>query len=290
MSPEELKAILQRLRRYEIQIRKAINSRMQGDYHSVFKGSGIEFDDVRSYQYGDDVRSIEWNVTAKGHGTFVKTFKEEKEQTILFLVDVSASQEIGREGARKLDLAREICGVLALSGIKEKSQTALLCYSDKKEKYVRPGKGMRHGYEIVASLYDLQPKGLRTSIAGMIQYALSVIKRRSVVVVISDFIDEGYELALRALTRRHDVVCIHIQDEFETGFPRLGIVPLYDKERRTTVWMNTSAGYFAGQLARPLAENKQRLEELCKRNRANYLAVQTGQDYVASLIRLFKTR
>ena len=290
MSPSDLKAILAKLRRYEIRIRKVIDARMQGDFHSVFKGSGIEFDDVRSYQYGDDFRTIEWNVSAKGHGTFVKTFKEEKEQTILFMLDVSASQEIGREGETKIDVGREICGVLALAGIKEKSQTALLCFSDQKEKYVRPGKGLRHGYEIISALYSLIPKGTRTSLAGMAQYALSVVKRSSVVVLISDFIDTEYEPALRALARRHDLICIHIADRLETGFPKLGIVPLYDKERRRTVWLNTSSESFAGQLSRPLAENRQNLEDFCKRNRANYLYIQTGEEYVEKLIRLFRNR
>lgn len=290
MSPEALKAILAKLRRYEIRIRKVIDTKMQGDFHSVFKGSGIEFDDVRSYQYGDDVRTIEWNVSAKGHGTFVKTFKEEKEQTILFLLDVSASQEIGREGETKIDVAREICGVLALAGIKEKSQTALLCFSDQREKYVRPGKGLRHGYEIISALYDLVPKGLGTSLAAMTQYALSVVRRRSVVVLISDFIDSDYEPALRALARRHDLICIHVADRLETRFPKLGIVPLFDKERRKTVWVNTSAEWFSGQLSKPLAENRQRLEDFCKRNRANYLYVQTGEEYVERLIRLFQSR
>jgi uncharacterized protein (DUF58 family) len=290
MSPDKLKEILSRLRRYEIKVRKVIDTRMQGDFHSVFKGSGIEYDDVRSYQYGDDVRTIEWNVSAKGHGTFVKTFKEEKEQVILFVVDVSASQEIGREGNTKMDVARDICGVLALAGVKEKSQTALLLFSDQREKYIRPGKGLSHGYMLVAALYDLIPKGTRTSLNNMVQYALSVLKRRSVVVLISDFIDSDYEPGLRALARRHDLICIHIGDRLETGFPKLGIIPLYDKEQRRSVWINTSSGWFTRQLSQPLAANRQRLEDFCKRNRANYLYVQTDEEFTDKLVRLFRTR
>jgi uncharacterized protein (DUF58 family) len=290
MSPDQLKAILSKLRKYEIRIRKVIDARMQGDFHSVFKGSGIEFDDVRAYQYGDDVRTIEWNVSAKGHGTFVKTFKEEKEQAILFMMDVSASQDIGRLGQTKMEIGREICGVLALAGIKEKSQSALLLYSDQKEKYIRPGKGLRHGYEIIAALYDLVPKGTRTNLTAMVHYALSVMKRRSVVVLVSDFIDSDYEPALRALARRHDLICIHIADRLETVFPKLGIIPLYDKERRKSVWLNTSAEWFSGHVSKPLAENRQRLEDFCKRNRANYLYIQTDEEYVDKLIRLFRNR
>ena len=134
-----MRELVKKLRKYQIKIRKAINNQMQGDFHSVFKGSGLEFDDVRSYQYGDDVRIIDWHVSAKGHGTFVKTFKEEKEQIVFFLLDVSASQEIGNPGRRKIDIAKEICGVLALSAVHEQSQIGLVCYSNQKEKYIKPG-------------------------------------------------------------------------------------------------------------------------------------------------------
>src|SRR6478735_5354152 len=127
-----MKDLLTKLKKYEIQIRKAINTHMQGNFHSVFKGSGLEFSDVRSYQYGDDVRTIDWNVSAKGHGTFVKIFKEEKEQTVFFMVDVSASQEIGKRNRRKIDATKEICGVLALSAVREESQAGLYCFSDRK--------------------------------------------------------------------------------------------------------------------------------------------------------------
>ena len=139
-----MKELLKKLRKYEIQIRRALNSQMQGDFRSIFKGSGLEFDDVRSYQYGDDVRSINWNVTAKGHGTYVKTFREEKEQIVYFILDISASQEIGSQGRQKMDIGKEICGILAVSAIKESSQVGLLCYTDQKEKFIKPGKGANH--------------------------------------------------------------------------------------------------------------------------------------------------
>ena len=135
-----MKELLKKLRRYEIQIRKAINSQMKGDFRSVFKGTGLEFDDVRPYQYGDDIRTIDWNVSAKGHGTFVKTFREEKEQTVFFILDVSASQEIGVAGKTKVDIGREICGVLSLSAVKESSHVGLICYSDQRELYIKPTK------------------------------------------------------------------------------------------------------------------------------------------------------
>ena len=150
--------IISKLRKYEIQIRKALNSRMQGDFHSIFKGTGLEFDGVREYQYGDDPRTIDWNVSAKGNGTFVKTFKEEKEQTVYFLLDVSASQEIGNPGAQKMDIGKEVCGVLTLSAIKEQNKVGLVCFSDQKEAYMKSGKGSKHGYAILNELYKLKPK------------------------------------------------------------------------------------------------------------------------------------
>ena len=180
-----LKELLKKLRKYEIQIRKAINSQMQGDFHSIFKGSGLEFDDVRPYQYGDDIRTIDWNVTAKGHGTFVKTFKEEKEQTIFFILDVSASQNIGSPGKTKIDIGREICGVLALAGAKESSQLGLICFSDEREKFIKPAKGTVQAYQMIYTLAKLEPKSLKTNLNKAISFALNSIKRRAVIIMIS---------------------------------------------------------------------------------------------------------
>ena len=159
-----MKELLKKLRKYEIQIRKVINSHMQGDFHSIFKGSGLEFDDVRPYQYGDDIRTIDWNVSAKGHGMFVKTFKEEKEQTVFFILDVSASEDIGSAGRTKGDIGKEICGVLALSASKESSHLGLICFSDVKEKFMKPTKGHSQAYEIISTLAKLQPKSFQSFI------------------------------------------------------------------------------------------------------------------------------
>jgi len=285
-----MKELLKKLRRYEIQIRKAINSQMQGDFHSVFKGSGLEFDDVRSYQYGDDVRSINWSVTAKGHGTYVNTYKEEKEQTVFFVLDVSASQDIGVPGRQKIDIAREISGVLALSALKEDSQVGMVCFSDRKEKYIRPKKGVKHAYQIFSQLFTLQPRSLKTDIAKAILYTLNMLKRKSVVIFISDFIDEGFEHNLRALAQRHDLVVIHISDQRETDLPRLGIVPLFDKESGKTLWMNTSSGLFRGNLKNTFAGNRESLEKFCRKQSANYVSISTEDDYVPKLIKLFKVR
>lgn len=285
-----MREILKKLRRYEIQIRKAINSQMQGDFHSIFKGTGLEFDDVRPYQYGDDIRTIDWHVSAKGHGTFVKTFKEEKEQTIFFIVDVSASQEIGSPGATKFDIGMEICGVLALSGAKESSQVGLICYSDQREVYIKPRKGVGQAYQIIAGLERLKPKSTKTNLAKAISFALNAIRRRSVIIMISDFIDEGYYRNLQSLARRHDLVIIHLSDKRETALPSLGIIPVLDKESRRTLWINTSFGEFRSQLSLAHQQRQEELRRFSRRHQINYVSVSTDEDFVPKLLRLFKVR
>jgi len=285
-----VRELLKKLRRYEIQIRKAINSQMQGDFHSIFKGTGLEFDDVRPYQYGDDIRTIDWHVSAKGHGTFVKTFKEEKEQTIFFILDVSASQNIGSPGKTKFDIGMEICGVLALSGAKESSQVGLICYSDEREQYIKPKKGLGQAYQIISHLEKLHTKSKRTNLAKAISFALNSIKRRSVIVMISDFIDEGYERNLQSLARKHDLVVIHISDKRETHLPKLGIIPALDKESGQTLWINTSFGQFRDQLSHAHTERQEAIRKFSRKHQINYLAVNTDEDFVPKLLRLFKVR
>ena len=285
-----MKDLVKKLRKYEIQIRKAINSQMQGDFHSIFKGSGLEFDDVRPYQYGDDIRTIDWNVSAKGHGTFVKTFKEEKEQTIYFILDVSASQEIGTPGKTKFDIGREICGVLALSGAKESSQVGLICYSDEREKYLRPKKGLGQAYEIISNLVRLQPQSPKTNLSKAIAFALNSIKRRSVIVMISDFIDEEFYPNLRSLAKKHDLVMIQISDNRETNLPRLGIIPVQDKESKKTLWVNTSFGDFRSRISTHHTSRKEELAAFSRKHQINFLSINTHDAYVPKLLKLFKVR
>jgi uncharacterized protein (DUF58 family) len=285
-----MRELLKKLRRYEIQIRKAINSQMQGDFHSIFKGSGLEFDDVRPYQYGDDIRTIDWNVSAKGHGTFVKTFKEEKEQTVFFILDVSASEDIGSPGSTKADIGKEICGVLALSASKESGHVGLICFSDIKEKYIKPKKGHLQAYEIISTLIKLNPRSLKTNLSKAIAFALNAIKRRSVVILISDFIDEGYEHNLKAIARRHDLVMIHISDKRETRLPKLGIIPVVDKETKRTLWVNTSFGDFREKISDRHTARKTALEKFSRKHQINFISLDTDEDYVPKLLRLFKVR
>jgi uncharacterized protein (DUF58 family) len=263
---------------------------MRGDYGSVFKGSGLEFTDVRAYQYGDDVRRIDWNVSAKGQETYIKLFKEEKEQTVFFLLDVSASQHIGRKNKQKIDIAKEICGVLALSAVKEASQAGLICFSDKKELYLRPGKGLKHGYELVLSLFSLQPVSTKTNLSKAIAFTLNIVKRRSIIILISDFLDSGYEAGLKALARKHDLVIIHLSDNRELQLPDLGIIPVYDKEANKTIWVNTSSKSLFHQLSSHFSGNHAQLEKFSRQHKVNYLPVNTEEDFVPSLVKLFRIR
>jgi uncharacterized protein (DUF58 family) len=286
-----MKDLLKKLRKYEIQIRKAINSQMQGDFHSVFKGSGLEFDDVRPYQYGDDIRTIDWNVSAKGHGTFVKTFREEKEQTVFFILDVSASEDIGNPGSTKADIGKEICGVLALSASKESGHVGMICFSDVKEKYIKPLKGNLQAYEIISALVKLKPQSLKTNLTKALAFALNAIKRRSVVILISDFIDDdSYYHNLKALARRHDLVMIHVSDKRETRLPKLGIIPIIDKETQRTLWINTSFGDFRKKISDRLSSRKAELETFSRKHQINFISLDTDEDYVPKLLRLFKIR
>lgn len=285
-----MKDLVKKLRKYEIQIRKAINSQMQGDFHSIFKGTGLEFDDVRPYQYGDDIRTIDWNVSAKGHGTFVKTFREEKEQTIFFILDVSASQTIGSPGRTKVDIAKEICGVLALSGAKESSQIGLICYSDRKEFYLKPKKGIAQAYQIIHNIFNLQPKSVQTNLSKAVSFALESIKRRSVIIMISDFVDEGFYHNLKSLARRHDLVLIRVTDKRETELPKLGIIPILDKETKKTLWVNTSFGDFREKIAKHHVERQQKLATFSRKHQINFLSVSTEEDFVPKLLKLFKVR
>ena len=285
-----MKEILKKLQSYEIRIRKAINSQMQGNFHSIFKGSGLEFDDTRPYQYGDDTRRIDWNISAKGHGTYIKTFKEEKEQQVFFLLDVSASQEIGKQGKQKVDIIKEICGVLSLSSVKEQSQVGIIVFSDQKELYIKPGKGLNHAYEIIIRVFNLKPQSRSTNLNQAILFTLDMLKKRSVVIMLSDFVDTGFDNNLKAVARKHDLIVVHISDKLETELPNLGIIPVLDKESGKVVWLNTSGKGFKKGLGYTHIAQKSKISELCKRNGANYLEIDTADDFVPKLVRLFNLR
>ncbi|GAB2495994.1 MULTISPECIES: DUF58 domain-containing protein [Algoriphagus] len=282
--------LFSKLRKYEIMIRKVANNHLQGEYQSLFKGSGLEFDDLRPYQYGDDVRTIEWKVSAKGHGTFVKTFREDKEQSVYFLLDISGSQDIGQLGNKKIDQGKLIAGVLTLAAVYEGSQVGLISYSDQKEQLILPNKGSKQGVKVIRGIFDHANKSQKTDLNGLFTFALNLIKKRSIIIVISDFIDENYDRSFRSLAERHDLVAIQLTDPRESALPSLGIVPIYDKESGKTTWVNTVFGSFSKKIADTFTTERDHLKDLCKKNQINYLAIDTTQDIVAPLIDLFKYR
>jgi uncharacterized protein (DUF58 family) len=273
----------------EIRIRKAINTQMHGNFSSVFKGSGLEFSDLRQYQYGDDVRHIDWNTTAKGHGTFVKLFKEEKEQTAFFLLDVSASLLVGRESNSKLNTLKEVTGVLAFSALQEAGHIGFCAYTDKIEKFMAPGSGKKHGYRVISELFKLHPENTGTDLKAGLRFTLQTLNRKSLVFVVSDFLDEGYEDLLKAVAKKHDLIVIQVHDPIEIDMPNLGIIPIFDPETRTTTYVNTSSKVFKSRLN----ENSSRLQalkNLCKQWQADYVPIQTDKDFVPALVKLFRVR
>ncbi|MBO3269056.1 DUF58 domain-containing protein [Hymenobacter sp. NBH84] len=282
--------LVRRLRQMEIRILKTADAQLQGDFSSVFKGTGLEFDDVRLYQYGDEVRAIDWAVSSKGHGTFVKTYKEEREQSVLLLLDVSASQQVGAQGRRKLDVGRDICGLLALAAARQEAQLGIFAFSDQKELFLSPGKGIRHAYALIKRLFDLEPRSRQTNVAEGIKQALGLLKRRSIVLLISDFIDTNYERELTMLARKHDLIVVQLLDQREREFPPLGIIPLLDQETGRTVWTNTSSAAFRARYRATYEQTREQIGQICRRHRTEFLSIATDSDFVPQLVSLFRRR
>ena len=284
-----MKEILKKVRKYEIEIRKFLNNSNQGDYNSVFKGSGLDFDDLRPYQYGDDHRSINWNITAKEDKIYTNTYKEDKEQSVFFLVDVSKSQHIGKE-ENKINISKEIASVLTLSALNTNSQVGLICFSDKKELFIESKKGISHGYRIIKNLYELKQKSNKTNLTSMIKFFMSTIKKKSLVILISDFIDENYLRSLKSLSNSHDVICLHIYDDFETKIPELGIIKVEEKESNYSKWINTSSNQFQNMTKDFFNEKSLEMKKKMNSIGINYLKINSKENYIKNLIKLFKYR
>ncbi len=286
----ELGALVARLRKYELRLRQAVQTQAPGARLSVFRGTGLEFADVRPYQYGDDVRLIDWNVSAKGHGTFTRTYREEREQQVVLLLDVSASQLLGVPGRRKLDVAREICGVLALVAARQQARLGLVATSDRLEIWLPPDKGLPAAYRLIRSLYDLRPLSARTHLATALRRTLGVLRRRSLVVLLSDLIDADFERELRMLARTHELVILHLLDEArERRLPNLGIVPVRDPETGRVTWRNTSGPTFRAHLAAARTQ-QEHLAQICRRAGARLLAVRVEDDFLPVLVELLLGR
>ncbi len=284
-----MKDILKKVRKYEIEIRKFLNNSNQGDYNSIFKGSGLDFDDLRPYQYGDDHRSINWNITAKEDKIYTNTYKEDKEQSVFFLVDVSKSQHIGRE-ENKINISKEITSVLTLSALNTNSQVGLICFSDQKELFIESKKGISHGYRIIKNLYDLKQKSNKTNLTSMVKFFMGTIKKKSLVIILSDFIDENYIKSLKSLSKSHDVICLHIYDDYEAKIPELGIIQVEEKENNFKKWVNTSSRSFQKMTNKFFDEKSTEIKKKMNSIGINYLKINSKENYIKNLIKLFKYR
>jgi len=287
MIPKEL---FKKIRQIEIRTKGLVHDVFGGEYHSAFKGQGIEFSEVRPYQIGDDIRSIDWNVSARTGETFVKIFEEEREQTLMLVVDVSGSEDFGTHGQFKRDVAAEICAVIAFSAIQNDDKVGLLLFSDRVERFVPPKKGRRHVLRLIRDLFAHRPQSSGTDVSVALNHVLHVLHRRSIVLLISDFLDTGFEPAMRAVARRHDTVAIHMQDQREEELPNMGLVDLTDPETGETVLVDTTARRARGRFTAHAQASRAQTVELLRRLRVDRVPILTGAGYVEPLVRFFRQR
>ena len=287
MIPKEL---FKKIRRIEIRTKGLVNNVFGGEYHSAFKGRGIEFSEVRPYQFGDDIRSIDWNVTARAGDTFVKIFEEEREQTLVLVVDISGSGDFGTCDKFKREIAAEICAILGFSAIKNNDKVGLLLFSDQIELFVPPKKGRRHVLRLVRDLFAHVPRSRQTSISVALDHVLHVLRRRSIVLVISDFFDSRFAKSLRLVARRHDTVAIVLQDPRERRLPPLGLLELTDPETGVTIMLDTGMASVRRALETHALGESDALEALFRRCRVDQISISTEKDYVEPLVRFFRGR
>jgi len=276
-----------KIRRIQIRTRVILESGIGGAYHAVFKGRGMEFAEVREYQAGDDARTIDWNVTARMGTPYVKKFVEERDLTLLLLVDVSGSQAFGSRFLLKRDYAAELAAVLAFSAVMNHDRVGAVLFSDGIEGYVAPGRGRDHALRIVRDLLALEPRGRGTDIGGALRFAQQVMKRRGIVALISDFQDEGYERALGVLRRRHDVIALHLLDPREGEFPDAGLVALLDPETGERVVVDASRAEVRRRL---VSAARAEASQAFKRARVDALTLSTADSYDRPLSAFFKAR
>ena len=287
MIPKEL---FKKIRRIEIRTKGLVNNVFGGEYHSAFKGRGIEFSEVRPYQFGDDIRSIDWNVTARTGETFVKIFEEEREQTLVLVVDISGSGDFGSRNKFKREIAAEICAILGFSAIKNNDKVGLLLFSDQVELFVPPKKGRRHVLRLIRDLFAHEPHSHGTSLAAALNHILHVVHRRSIVLIVSDFFDADFEKPLRMVAQRHDTVAIHLQDRREQELPSLGLVDLTDPETGETLLVDTRSRNARRLFAEHARQQHDALTTLFRRSRVDNVEIQTEKDYVEPLGRFFRHR
>ncbi len=284
--------ILERVRRIEIRTKALVTEQFGGEYQSVFKGQGMEFAEVREYVPGDDVRTIDWNVTARLGQPFIKKYAEERELTVFFLVDASGSQRFGSAGRSKMELAAEICAVLAFSAIRNNDKVGLLIFTDRDELLIPPRKGRAHGLRLIRDILYFEPQGRATRMGAACETAIHGLRRRSTVFLLSDFLIDPGELdrPLGALARKHDLVALAVEDPIEQRWPDLGLVPWEDLETGRQMLIDTGDVQSRERLADQYRHAREQIERLLRRHSVDRVALQVGRDPVEPLLGFFKLR
>jgi len=282
--------ILKKIRTLEIKTRGLVETAFAGDYHSVFKGRGMNFEDVREYQPGDEIRAIDWNVTARMGTAYIKKFTEERELTVMLIVDVSASGNFGSTWQSKRELAAEVACLLAFSAIRNNDKVGLLLFTDRVELFIPPKKGRSHTLRLIREILFFEPQGRGTQLGLALDYLNKIVTRRAVVFFISDFQAPDFSQALAVSGRRHDFVAIHIHDEREKIFPNIGIITLEDAETGEQVEVNTASRSMRAEFADLVQKQEADLSRTLRRNNIDAIALRTGDDYLPALRAFFKQR
>ncbi len=290
MDNQRQKDLLKKVRRIDIVSRKVVDAMLGGEYKSVFKGRGIEFDEVREYQPGDEIRTIDWNVTARTGKPFVKRYIEEREQTLFFVVDMSASGTFGSTGKTKTEIAAEICGLLAFSAIKNNDKVGLIIFTDEVELFIPPEKGPQHVLYIIREILGFEPAGRKTDIAQALDHLGRMVRQKCVVFLVSDFQDSGYEKALRLAAHHYDLIAVSITDPRELSVPNVGLVELSDPETGERMVVDTASSAARRNYEAAANARQQELKEQLARLSIDQIDILSERDYVSDLIRFFKAR
>ena len=286
----DTKALLKKVRKIEIKTRRLSDHVFGGEYHSTFKGRGMTFSEVRQYQFGDDVRAIDWNVTARYNEPFVKVFEEERELTLMLVVDVSGSESFGTKTQFKREILTEIAATLAFSALQNNDKVGLVLFSDQIELFIPPKKGRSHILRIIRELLEFEPKSRQTNISIALEFLSGVLKKKAIVFMLSDFMDKGYEKTLRITAKKHDLTGIRIYDPVETKLPKLGIVPMRDAETGVIRWINTHSRKVTIQYENHYKKRTAQFQELFQKNGAGTLSCSVEESYVKKLLGYFKAR
>lgn len=286
----QIQEVLKKVKRIELNTRKLVNNIFSGEYHTAFKGQGMTFADFREYVPGDDVRSISWALTARAGKTFVKTFEEEREMTLMLMVDISGSVDFGSGDEFKGELMATVAATLAYSAIKNNDQVGLLLFSDHVELYVPPKKGRAHVHRLLRDILYFKPKRVKTNLSLALQHVKAVLKKRATIFVISDFMDDQFELPLKSLGYKHDVIACVVQDSAELILPRLGLVDMQDAETGEVITVDTSDARFRKLYEDYMAHKNDERKKQLVRSQVDLVQMKTNQDFAKPLIAFFKQR